>query len=257
MTTEDALKELAIIGFGSFGKLAAKHLSAKFDVVVADVQDKSDEAKAFGVRFVPINEAAKKRVVILAVPVDKLKSILQDIRKDVTNGALILDVCSVKMLPVKLMTEILPADVEIIGTHPLFGPQSAHTGLQGHKIALCPVRTSRMDHVISFLSSLGLKTIITTAIEHDKQMAKTQALSHFIGKALINLGIQKEDISVPSFDKLLELTALLKNDSDELLKTILSDNPFAGQTIIEFSDQLESELKRFSILKPIVVETRK
>ena len=102
-----------------------------------------------------------------------------------------------------------------------------------------------------------MKTIITTAIEHDKQMAKTQALSHFIGKALINLGIQKEDISVPSFDKLLELTALLKNDSDELLKTILSDNPFAGQTIIEFSDQLESELKRFSILKPIVVETRK
>jgi prephenate dehydrogenase len=39
-------------------------------------------------------------------------------------GQLIIDTCSVKERPLEWMLEELPDHVQIVGTHPLFGPDS-------------------------------------------------------------------------------------------------------------------------------------
>ena len=54
--------------------------------------------------------------------------------------ALVIDVCSVKEYPVRLMKELLPERVSILATHPMFGPDSAAHALQGRKIVLCAER---------------------------------------------------------------------------------------------------------------------
>ena len=41
------------------------------------------------------------------------------------ENAVIVDVCSVKEYPVQWMRELLPANVSILATHPMFGPDSA------------------------------------------------------------------------------------------------------------------------------------
>ena len=48
------------------------------------------------------------------------------------------------------MSKILPEKVEIIGTHPLFGPQSGRAGIAGMRVAFCPVRTTRAEQIKRF-----------------------------------------------------------------------------------------------------------
>src|SRR3989338_7803064 len=96
------MKELAIIGFGRFGQLAAKHLKEQFSVFVADKLNKQKEADTLNVKFVDKKTAAQKPIIILAVPVQQLEETLKEISKNILPGTLVLDVCSVKMLPVQL-----------------------------------------------------------------------------------------------------------------------------------------------------------
>lgn len=49
------------------------------------------------------------------------------------------------------MREILPETVEIIGTHPLFRPQSGREGIAGMRFAICPLRTDKSEEIKRFL----------------------------------------------------------------------------------------------------------
>jgi len=92
-------------------------------------------------------ETAACRVVLLACPVETLEVVTKAISPHLRPGAVVLDVGSVKMIPAEIMCRNLPEHVGIVGTHPLFGPQSARDGIRGLKIAICPigVRTVRVS----------------------------------------------------------------------------------------------------------------
>jgi prephenate dehydrogenase len=221
--------EISIIGFGQLGQFIAKHLKAHLDVFVSDTSSKEEEAKEIGVKFVSLDLAASKDIVIIAVPINQFKGVIDDIKDKIKPGALLLDVCSVKVRPSEIMKNLISSDVEIIATHPLFGPQSGSHGINGLKIVLCPIRTKRLGQVKHFLEKLGLKVLIATPEEHDNQMAKTGCLAHFVGRALINLDIKEFEITEPSFNKLMELKDMLKEDSIELFNDIQKNNPFAAK----------------------------
>lgn len=223
--------EIGIIGFGQFGQFAAKHLKDNFKVFAADKFKK----KAEGVSFVSIEEAASKDIVIVAVPINQFEKTLLEIRGFLKKGALLLDVCSVKVKPAELMKKLIPSNVEIIATHPLFGPQSGANGIRGLKIVICPIRTTRLDQIKEILEKAGLNVIVCSPEEHDRQMAKTQVLAQFIGRVLINMDIQQQEITVPSFGKLLDLKNMLKEDSIELFKDIQQNNLFAKEVRNQFS----------------------
>jgi prephenate dehydrogenase len=228
--------EIGIIGFGNFGKLMAKHLAKKAEVFVADAINKEQEAKELGVNFVPINEAASKEIVILSVPMENLEETLITIKDNLKQNALVLEVCSLKMFSCNLMEKILPKNVEIIGTHPLFGPQSAPHSIQGMKIALMNVRAKQeiFNKVKTFCENLGLNVIITTPEEHDKQMAHSQALTHFIGQALKNMGIKRVEMSTKTFDDLMNIADIIKNDTPALFNNMQTMNPFAKEAREKF-----------------------
>ena len=236
--------KIGIIGFGQLGQLAARHLKDHLDVFVSDIVDRSLEAKGLGVKFVSVREAVQKDVVLFAVPIGKFEEVLKSVSLDIAEGALVMDLCSVKVKPVEIMERVLSNGVEIIAAHPLFGPQSAAKGAEGLKIVLCPIRTNRLEEVREFLESLGLKVIVTTPEDHDRQMAETGVLSHFIGKSLINTGFEQNEITEPSFSKLTELKGLIEKDSSELFKDIQIHNPFASEVREKFLGEC-SRLARF------------
>ena len=74
------------------------------------------------------------------MPMEKLGKTLNQTKDKINQNSLILDVCSLKMFACETMKRILPSNMEIIGTHPLFGPQSAPNSIEGMKIALVNVR---------------------------------------------------------------------------------------------------------------------
>jgi prephenate dehydrogenase len=142
------------------------------------------------------------------------------------------------------MDEILPAHADLVATHPLFGPQSAAHGLAGLRLVVCPVRGGRHQQVADFGRSLGLTVTVTTPEEHDREMAYVQALTHLIGRSLVNLGIPDEQLKTQSYQHLLDLCGLIGADTFELFTAIQTQNPFARQVVTAFVDQAKDLLKQ-------------
>ena len=147
---------IGIIGFGRFGQLAAKHLRGKLDVTVWDLRDLRMQAASAGVKWGSLPEAASRDFVILAVPISELKSCLEAVSPNLKAGAILMDVCSVKVLPVRWMMESVPEGVDVIGLHPLFGPISGSAGVAGLPIVVCPGRTGHLDRITDFFREAGL-----------------------------------------------------------------------------------------------------
>jgi len=232
------MRTLGIIGFGQMAQFMCKFLNDKFNVFASDRDDKSSIAKQLGVKFVSIEEAASKEIIILSVPINQIRSTMLRIRNKLREGSLLLDICSVKVNPLKAMLDLAPENIEIIGTHPLFGPQSGANGIKGLKIVLCPVRTSKTKDIERFCESLGLEVIICNPEEHDKSIAETQALEHFIGRALINIDAQEGKITTPTFSNLMALKNTFKNDSLDLFRLMEKENPFAKEVRKRFLNEL-------------------
>jgi len=244
------MKSLGLIGFGQFGQLAARILGERYAVTASDVSPQAEAiARRLGVRFGPLAEAAACDVVVVAVPVARMREIFGAIAPHLKPGALVADVGSVKMLPVKWMTELLPAHVDLVATHPLFGPQSAKAGLEGLRLVVCPVRGERHARVVELGRELGLTVTVTTPEEHDREMAYVQALTHLIGRSLVNIGIPDEQLKTQSYQHLLELCSLIGADTFELFTAIQTQNPFAEEVVSAFVDQAQSLLRQ-------VAETR-
>jgi prephenate dehydrogenase len=239
------MKTLGLIGFGQFGRLAAASLKPHFDVLAADAApDAAQAAAELGVGFGSLQKAAACDIVVIAVPVRAMQSVFAAIAPHLKPGALVIDVGSVKMLPAQWMLETLPAHVDIVATHPLFGPQSARSGLDGLRLVVCPIRGDRAPCVAEFGRSLGLTVSVTSPEEHDREMAYVQALTHLIGRSLVNMNIPDEQLKTPSYQHLLELCGLIGGDTFELFAAIQTQNPFAADIAGAFVREAQGLLDR-------------
>ncbi len=117
---------MGIVGFGRFGRFAAGHLRDHFDLLIFDKGDRRTEAAEMGVRIGSLEEVARSSTVLLCVPISEIRKTLMEIAPHLKEGCLVVDTCSVKEYPVSQMKDLLPPYVEILGTHPLFGPDSAN-----------------------------------------------------------------------------------------------------------------------------------
>ena len=237
------MKSLSVIGFGQFGQLAARHLKAHFDVLAHDPAPGAPAAaRGLGVAFGTLEAAAACDVVVVAVPVPAMEGVFKALAPRLRPGALVIDVGSVKMLPVAWMKAHLPEHVDLVATHPLFGPQSARDGLQGLRFVVCPVRGDRHEAVAAFGRAQGLAVTVTTPEEHDREMAYVQALTHLIGRSLVNLNIPDEQLKTVSYQHLLELCSLIGADTFELFTAIQTQNPFAAEVVEAFVGEARSLL---------------
>ena len=240
------MKSLGIVGFGSFGRFMACHLAAHFDILVHDLRPVDDDARAAGVRTGSLAEVAACEVLVLAVPVQDMESVLAEMAGYEPLPSLVLDVGSVKVRPTELMPRYLPESVEIVGTHPMFGPQSGADGIAGLKIVLCPVRTTRLEAIRRLLGGeLGLEVIEMTPEAHDAEMAYIQGLTHWIAKALREIKLPDLDLATPAYRHLLKIEEILREDSAALFRTIQTENPFAEaarRELVERLRRIESEV---------------
>jgi prephenate dehydrogenase len=235
------MRSLGIIGFGGFGQFMVKYLQPYIPVTVHDTADLSKVAAEKGVSWGSLKEAASKDIVILAVPVQFLEPVLVDIRGFLKPGTLIVDVSSVKVKPIDLMLEHLPPNVDVLGTHPLFGPQSGKNGIKGLNIVVCPVRTKKTRAIIRFLGQvLQLNVLERTPITHDKQMAYVQALTHFIGRSINEMDIPDVEQKTPAYQYLLDIKRNLGSDSMDLFLTIELENPYAKEVREHFMEELKN-----------------
>ncbi len=233
---------ISILGFGRFGKLMAQYLAKDYDVCVHTRSDCRREIEAAGASAVTFDEACRQKVLILGVPISAMQTTLARIAPKLTPGALVVDVCSVKEYPVRLMQERLPADVSILATHPMFGPDSAANSLKGRKIVVCRERieTDYYQKIVSYLKSTGLVVIETSPEAHDRQIAISLALTHFIGRSLSEFGAVPLDIDTEGYKRLLHVLGVVENDTWQLFEDMNTYNPYAADSRQAFMDAVQT-----------------
>jgi prephenate dehydrogenase len=218
---------VGLMGFGAFGRLTARHLRPHCRLLAFDPALPAD-VRAGGIIAADPSEIAACDIVILAVPVAALSEAIATLRPHLRAGAIIVDVGSVKIGPAMTMLAELPEDVEIVGTHPLFGPQSGRDGIAGLKIAICPIRGRSAWRIAAFLRRvLHLKVIMTTPEAHDREAAMVQGLTHLIAKILVRMEPLPRRMTTASFDLLMRATEMVRHDSPGVFLAIEQANPHA------------------------------
>ncbi|MBX3380304.1 MAG: prephenate dehydrogenase [Phycisphaeraceae bacterium] len=241
---------LSIFGFGAFGRFASSHLHTHFDMVTCDAMDRTAEAASANVTYTSLSDAAHADIIVLAIPVQRMEPLLRQLAPLLAKRTpLVIDVASVKVKPIALMRDLLPPETEIIGTHPLFGPQSGKNGIEGLPIAFCPVRASqeRIACVRSFLGdTLKLRVLDVSPEEHDRQMAYVQGLTHLVARASAALNLPRTELATLAYRRFAEMSESLTGDSWELFKTIENENPFAAEVRRRFAEniaEIEKQLR--------------
>jgi prephenate dehydrogenase len=234
------MSSIGIIGFGRFGRLAARYLARDFPIVVHTRSDKTKAITDCGARPVAFEAACGQKIVILCMPISAMRETLRRAVPLLREDALVVDVCSVKVYPVQWMRELLPKGVSILPTHPMFGPDSAADSLKGRKIVLCRERidSRQYEKIKRWLQNQGLVVIEATAREHDEKIAVSLALTHFIGRSLSAFGARELDIDTEGYQRLMHILGVVGHDTWQLFQDMHTYNPYAKQKRQAFIDAM-------------------
>lgn len=230
------MKSVGIIGYGSFGAFLVRKLSDRLSVKVHDPY--ADIPKSLGCSLAEVSTCD---YLVLAIPVSAYTDTLGKIKGLVSPDTVIVDISSVKSVPVSLLSMYLPKQKKVI-MHPLFGPQSAEESFDGHVVVMCPGVSDDESYagVKDFVESLDLKVIEKTPEEHDKEMALAQGLTFFLARALLRSQVHDVELRTPSFKKLLDLAELESHHSEDLFKTIQLSNPYTAEIRSQFIRVVEN-----------------
>lgn len=231
---------ISIFGFGRFGQLLTQLLPNDATIKVFDPKVTSNNH--LHVQLTTREEAANAATVFVAVPINQFATTIQQISPYLPPDATIIDICSVKVYPVSIMQKFLPPSVNIIATHPLFGPDSLHKGTSC-KMMMHSVRSDD-ETIYTFwkqhFASQHIEIVEITPEEHDQLAANSQSLTHFIGRALQAIEIAHTPIDTLGFTHLLNIMKQTCNDSWELFLDLQRYNPYTAGTQQHFIDAVQT-----------------
>jgi len=254
-------KTIGIIGFGRFGvfiaSILAKHCASKILIYkhrdTAEYKRKTRKIKA---QLVDLETACTSDIVILATPISRTEATIKKISKLLKPGSLLLDTCSIKKYPCAWLEKYISQNIEIMGTHPIFGPGPANFNfskqtwdIENFQIVLCPLRIQdkKLKSISNFLKNkLKLKIIKTTPEDHDRQAVHTFNLTHFLARTLWETGLRKQEIQTPAFQNLIKNYYTIDNDW-QLVYDMFRYNPYAKNIIKKFIKSCEKIQNKINI----------
>jgi prephenate dehydrogenase len=205
-----------------------------------------------GVERVDEAQLCDQPVIIICVAISGLREVLQRLAPKLKPGTLVMDTCSVKILPAAWMDSLLPPEVKILATHPMFGPDSAREGFAGLPMVLHPVRlgSTELAQWRQFFERVGLSVQIMDPELHDREAAFTQGLTHYLGRVLAELELQPSRIATLGYRKLLEIIEQTCHDSWQLFYDLQQYNPYTREMRDRLTASLSEVKKRLNEHEP-------
>jgi len=164
---------------------------------------------------------------MLCVKISAMEEVLEKIAKRLAPGTLVMDTCSVKVYPANLMLRLLPPEIKILATHPMFGPDSGVGGIAGLPMVFSPLRVdenaARLWH--ANFEAMGLRVIDMSPKRHDEEVAFSQGITHFIGRVLGELDLNPSTIGTAAYKGLLDIVRQTCNDPWDLFVDLQRFNP--------------------------------
>jgi prephenate dehydrogenase len=163
------------------------------------------KAKRLGTAHEIVDDIAKSvtgtDLVIVATPISVFQEIFKAIKDFLSDGCVVTDVGSTKVLPHRWAAEILPKAVHYVGSHPIAGSEQRGIEFASGNLfdrAHCILtRTAKTDAgalrtLKEFWSRLGCSVKVMGAGEHDRILANVSHTPHVVAAALINASRTEE-----------------------------------------------------------------
>ena len=217
-----------------------EYIAGDCPVFVSSRSATPEQVAESGAELVNLEQVCQCDVVIPSVPISTFESMIQRIAPLLSDN-LVLDVCSVKEYPVEVMLKHLPDSVQILATHPMFGPDSAAETIHGQKIVLSNIRvgTKLYNKIKQYCMDKGLVVVETTPENHDRQIARSQVLTQFIGRGLSEYGAKDVEIDTEGYKRLLKTLEVVRNDTDQLFADLNRYNKYAAEMRDSFIKALQ------------------
>ena len=184
----DGKNILIVGGTGGMGRFFANFASvhgASVKIVGRTTHRTQESAREMEVEAGSISDAETSDIVVVAVPMESVVESSVEIAKSMRDAALLTDLSSVKIGIANRISSKVPAGVEYVSLHPLFGPGIDH--VQGRTIVAVPFKTGQQWRTFSQVLGKAGATVHTMSSEHhDRVMAYVQVVHHF---ALLSLGV--------------------------------------------------------------------
>lgn len=237
---------IAIIGAGRMGRWFAKFfLGQGFSVTVSDKDDKKlqklrNELNVEIADNVKAVETADR--ILVCVPIENFEEVIKEISPHTRPGQEVMDICSIKETPVKIMHKYIK-DAVTLGTHPMFGPGAK--SLKGRNFILTPTNIKEQALAENFgkwLETKGANIFFTTPREHDEIMSVViglpYLLSYIVCDTLLSHGqfVKAKKFSGVSYKLLLTIMEAIVSEQADFAATLqmeLPDVDKLGQILLE------------------------
>jgi len=246
----------AILGYGRFGRafgtlLAQAGLAFKAYDPIAEIPDELRATSA-------VDAVRGARWVVLAMPISRMESALNEIRSVLGSDQIVMDVGSVKVGPCSLLDRCLGADIPHVGTHPLFGPLSLARAERPLRVVICAssLHPEAAEKTRALFRKLECECLNEDPETHDRNMAQTHALAFFVAKGLLDVGVGEDPpIAPPSFQGLKHTLEAVRADAGHLFAAIQRENPFASEArarLVEALTVIHQKLSEESTVEEII-----
>lgn len=238
------VSSVGIIGYGNFG--AFLHVLLKRFVPAVKVKVYAPEKKPDGLTFFTLEKTAQSDVVVLAVPIGKFEEVLAGALPHIPPASIIVDVATVKLHTSEVLRR-LASGRPYIATHPIFGPESyakREGDVSGFRIVISDHALPEDSYrtTVDFLRSCGFNVIEVSADEHDKRLAQTLFLTHFIGQTITETGFDRTDIDSVSFGFLMDAVESVRHDT-QLFHDVYKYNPHC-KAILDSFEEAEARVRK-------------
>ena len=176
--------KVAIIGAGRMGRWFAKFFLEEATRVI--VSDKNKQALSrieyeLGVEITDSRNAVKTvDIVLLCVPIEDFEDVIKDIHSYVRPDQVIIDICTFKEFPVKVMHKYIKAGITL-GIHPMFGP--GVKSIKNQNFIFTPTNPKEEAFAKKFkgwLEGRRARVFIMSPKKHDKLLARMRMIPYFI-----------------------------------------------------------------------------
>lgn len=234
---------IGLIGYGHFG--AFLHDLAERFLPEATLKIHSGRREPDGLLFFSLIEVAACDAVVLSVPISAYAATLAKIGPYLRPDSIVVDIATVKKYTMDLVQAERPAG-PYIAMHPMFGPESyakRDGDVSGFRIVVTghSLPSSEYDALSEKLSSVGFSIIEMTAEAHDKDLAETLFLTHYIGQVIAHGGFERTDIDTVSFGFLMDAVDSVRHDG-QLFEEVCRYNSYC-QTVIERFDRSDRKVR--------------
>ena len=232
----------AIYGLGRFGSFWAECLYKAGCEVIA--YSRSEHELPEGVERATEEEVLNAPLLFFCVAISSFEGVLKRFGSGIGHDTVVMDTCSVKILPSRWMKDNIPSDRTIIATHPMFGPDSGRNGVKGLPIVMCPVSPpgEKYGRVKELFLSMGLDVLEMSAEEHDEEAAYSQGVTHFVGRTLSQMGMKPTPIATQGYRNLMTIVEQTCNDPLQLFYDLQRYNPYAKEMRLSLQVAIEKVL---------------